>query len=105
MDSVTYKGPSDPVDPSNVFVVPGNEPGDADHRFPKGQRVDDVPADVIAVCEAAEGHEFDVGATAKRPKAEAQEEASALGIEFTDRTTVAELEDLIAAKRAEGAAV
>lgn len=101
MSTVVYIGPSDEADPTNTFEVPGDAPGEV-HSFRQGVTVTDVPADVIDVLRATDGHEFDFGDGApKRAKAEVQDEARDLGVEFTDRTTVSELEDAIAAKRAE----
>lgn len=99
MGVVTYKGPSDKADPSNRFRVPVEDGDDVVLRLGVPT---DVPADVVDVLKGAEGHEFDFGG--KRGKPDVQAEARELGVEFTDRTTVAELEELIAAKRAEAEA-
>lgn len=58
MPSVTYQGPDDPRDPTEIFVVPveGSDPVELRKGAPKPT---DVSADVIAVLKQQEGHQFD----------------------------------------------
>lgn len=55
MPSVTYQGPDDPRDPTEIFVVPveGSDPVE----LRKGEAVD-VSPDVVKVLQAQEGHQF-----------------------------------------------
>ncbi len=69
-ETVTYRGATDPGDPSNVFRVPGDP---EDHVFPKDVAVSGVPADVVKVLRDQEGHDFDFGSAAKKSATPAEE--------------------------------
>lgn len=57
---VTYLGPTNPKDPTDVYTVPG-DPGKVDLRLPKGITVSDVPAEVAKQLGKTEGHRFKIG--------------------------------------------
>jgi hypothetical protein len=51
--TVTYKGPKDPTDGTNVVTVD-------DEQFPVDQPVKDVTDTVVKRLKAMDGHEFDI---------------------------------------------
>lgn len=59
MATVTYKGPRNPADLTNLYVVPREKGGAVELRL--GEAVEDVSADVVKALRADKDHEFEVG--------------------------------------------